>query len=239
MAAVQQPGGDPPISTVYVRNLEERIKIEPLKEALHEIFSDFGTIIEIVAKTSLKRKGQAFIVFEDPEAAAEAINAVQGFDLFDKPMQLELARTRSDATVKRIGTEEDFEAHKRRRLAEKDLKQAQEATEAQKTRPAGGAEPGQKPARGPAKPAGGIPDEYLPPNKDLLVRNLPDEFDGEAFNGIFENFDGFKSATYVAGRNLGFVYFESEAHAITAKERTANLPVGEEGKPIMVTYAKV
>jgi len=45
----------------------------------------------------------------------------------------------------------------------------------------------------------------------------------------------------VAGRNLGLVYFESEAHAIQAKERTANMPVGTEGteaKPIMVTYAK-
>ncbi|KAF2496733.1 small nuclear ribonucleoprotein U1a [Lophium mytilinum] len=238
MSAVQQPGGDPPISTVYIRNLEERIKIEPLKEALEEIFSEFGTIVEIVAKSSLKRKGQAFIVYEDPDAAAQAIEVVQGFELFDKAMHLELARSRSDATIKRIATEEDFEAHKRRRVAERDLKQAQEAAEAQKTRPAGSAEPGQKPARGPAKPAGGIPDEYLPPNKDLLVRNLPDEFDGIQFEAIFEGFEGFKSATYVAGRNLGFVYFESEAHAITAKERTANMPVGDEGKPIAVTYAK-
>lgn len=44
---------------------------------------------------------------------------MQGFDLFDKPMALEFAKTRSDATVKREGTEEEFETHKRRRLAEK------------------------------------------------------------------------------------------------------------------------
>jgi len=237
MAAVQQPGGDTPISTVYVRNLEESIKIEPLIEALSEVFSEFGTILEIVAKSSLKRKGQAFIVFEDPASAAQAIEDVQGFELFDKPMHLELAKSRSDATVKRFATEDEFETHKRRRLAEKELKQAQEAAEAQYTRPAG-AEPGQKPARGPAKPAGGIPDEFLPPNKDLLVRNLPEEYDGEAFTTLFDHFEGFKGANYVAGRNLGFVYFETEAHAIAAKERTANMPVGDEGKPIMVTYAK-
>jgi hypothetical protein len=34
-------------------------------------------------------------------------------------MVLDLAKTRSDATVKREGTEEEFETHKRRRLAEK------------------------------------------------------------------------------------------------------------------------
>lgn len=44
---------------------------------------------------------------------------MQGFDLFDKPMVLDFAKTRSDATVKREGTEEEFETHKRRRLAEK------------------------------------------------------------------------------------------------------------------------
>ncbi len=44
---------------------------------------------------------------------------MQGFDLFDKPMQLAFAKTRSDASVKRNGDEEEFESHKRRRLAEK------------------------------------------------------------------------------------------------------------------------
>jgi U2 small nuclear ribonucleoprotein B'' len=44
---------------------------------------------------------------------------VQGFELFDKPMVLDYARTKSDATVKKEGNAEELEAHKRRRLAEK------------------------------------------------------------------------------------------------------------------------
>ena len=59
------------------------------------------------------------MVFEDVEAAERAIKEVQGFELFDKPMLLDYAKTRSDAIVQREGTEEDFELHKRRRLAEK------------------------------------------------------------------------------------------------------------------------
>lgn len=102
-----------------MRNLEERIKIPELTSALSEIFSEYGTIIDIVAKKSLKRRGQAFIVFDSPDAAQRALEEVQGFDLFDKPMQLDYARTRSDATVKAEGTEEELEVHKRRRLAEK------------------------------------------------------------------------------------------------------------------------
>lgn len=44
---------------------------------------------------------------------------MQGFELFEKPMHLALARTRSDATVKTTGNDDEFEHHKRRRLAEK------------------------------------------------------------------------------------------------------------------------
>jgi hypothetical protein len=53
------------------------------------------------------------------DGAQKAIDEVQGFELFDKPMQLAFAKTRSDASVKRSGDEDDFESHKRRRLAEK------------------------------------------------------------------------------------------------------------------------
>lgn len=106
-------------NSVYVRNLEERVKNEPLKETLHTIFSEFGNVIDIVAKTNLKAKGQAFIVYDNPEAARVAIEETDGFDLFGKPIQVALAKTRSDATVQKFGNDEDLELHKRRRAAEK------------------------------------------------------------------------------------------------------------------------
>ena len=107
---------------IQVRNLEERIKVNDLIEALKEIFSEYGEIIDVVAKTNLKAKGQAFIVFEDVESAQNALNEIQGFELFDKPMALDFAKTRSDATVMKEGGEQELEAHKRKRLAEKGMR---------------------------------------------------------------------------------------------------------------------
>ena len=92
-----------------------------MKEALAEIFSEYGNVVDLVAKKNLKAKGQAFIVFDDVEAAERAIKEVQGFELFDKPMILDYAKTKSDATVEREGSAEDLESHKRRRLAEKGM----------------------------------------------------------------------------------------------------------------------
>ena len=102
-----------------MKNLEERIKIEEVKDALKELFSEYGNILEIVAKKNMKAKGQAFIVFDEIDAATRAIEEVQGFELFEKPMILDYAKNKSDATILREGDADKFETHKRKRLAEK------------------------------------------------------------------------------------------------------------------------
>lgn len=86
-----------------------------------EIFSEYGNIIDIVAKTNLKAKGQAFIVFDNVDSATQAITEINGFDLFEKPMALDYAKTKSDVTVLRERGDSELEAHKRRRLAEKGM----------------------------------------------------------------------------------------------------------------------
>ncbi|POS84464.1 RNA recognition domain-containing protein, partial [Erysiphe pulchra] len=244
-----------PNATVYVRNLEERIKPPQLREALEELFSEYGTIIDIVAKTNLKAKGQAFIVFDSVESATKAIEEVQGFELFDKPMQLAYARTRSDATVKREkGDGDEFESHKRRRLAEKDKKRAAEAAEEQKRIKRAGATAGVVPdatvrpikaTRGAglkstnASAAAVIPDEYLPPNKILFVQNLPDEYEIDALTAIFGRFEKFKEVRLVPGRKgIAFIEYETETGAISAKENTAGMALGDGTQLMKVTYQR-
>ncbi|KAF8861826.1 RNA-binding domain-containing protein [Acephala macrosclerotiorum] len=251
MASPPPNATDP--SSVYVKNLEESIKVDQLKEALTELFSEYGEIIDIVAKTNLKAKGQAFIVFDSFEGAQKAIEEVQGFELFDKPMQLAFAKTRSDATVKRSGDEQEFENHKRRRLAEKDKKKAAEQAEEQKRLKRAGP-PGAVPdvnarpikaTRGAglkstnAGAAAVIPDEYLPPNKILFVQNLPEEYDIDALTAIFGRFEGFREVRLVPGRRgIAFIEYESEAGAITAKENTAGMALGDGSQIMKVTYQR-
>ncbi|KAK8219321.1 hypothetical protein M8818_001055 [Zalaria obscura] len=244
-------GESPARNATFVKNLEESVKIPALIEALREVFEEYGTIVDIVAKKSLKRKGQAFIVFDSADSAENAIDEVNGFELFGKQMHLDFAKTKSDATVKREGTEEDLEQHKRHRLAEKERKQALEAAEAARNlkRPAPGApEPEQpaqriKAARGAGlKGAGGagagvIPDEYLPPNKILFIRQLPDNYGVDELTTIFSRFPGFREVRLVPGRaGIAFVEYEAEDGAISAKEATAGITLGDSA--IRVTYQR-
>ncbi|TVY62258.1 U1 small nuclear ribonucleoprotein [Lachnellula suecica] len=252
MASAPASNGPAPNATVYVRNLEERIRIDNMVESLRELFSEYGNVIDIVAKTNLKAKGQAFVVFETVEEAQKAIDEIQGFELFDKELVLAFAKTRSDATVKRTCTEEEFESHKRRRTAEKDKRKAAEQAEAQKLLKRPGAAPDAAAAARPIKatrgaglkssnPAGAavIPDEYLPPNKVLFLQNLPEEYDIDALTTIFGRFEGFREVRLVPGRKgLAFVEYESETGAISAKENTAGMALGAENQLIKVTYQR-
>ncbi|KAI9836540.1 MAG: hypothetical protein M1819_001171 [Sarea resinae] len=254
----QPEGSAPPNPTVYIRNLEEGIKLPALTTALHEIFSEYGTILDIVAKSNLRAKGQAFVVFDNAESAANAIDEVNGFELFDKPMVCDFARSRSDATVKKTAGEEseEFEAHKRHRLAEKERKQALAASQQSKLkRPADATMTNTTEANKPAKAARGtglkssnpsstaiVPDEYLPPNKILFVQNLPEGYnDIDALGAIFGRFEGFREVRLVPGRKgIAFVEYESEVGAIGAKEGTAGMVLGDGagGKGIKVTYQR-
>ena len=246
--------------TVYAHNLEERIKIPALTEALSEIFSEYGTIVEIVAKRNLKAKGQAFIVFDNADSVTSAIEEVNGFELFDKPMKLEVARTRSDRTVEREEGGEGLEVWKRKRAAEKERKQAQERAsqrEREKVlkRPAGAGVSGgvdsglaTRPAKAVkgaglktsgANAAAVIPDEYLPPNKILFLRDLPEDYDADGLSRIFSRFEGFREVRMVPGRKgIAFVEYEAETGAISAKEATAGMQLGNENKSIRVTYQR-
>lgn len=54
-----------PSHTIYVNNLNEKVKKDELKKSLYAIFSQFGHIMDIVALKTLKMRGQAFIIFKE------------------------------------------------------------------------------------------------------------------------------------------------------------------------------
>jgi len=92
-----------------------------------------------------------------------------------------------------------------------------------------------------SNPAGAavVPDEYLPPNKILFVQNLPDEYDIDALSSIFGRFEGFREVRLVPGRRgIAFIEYEAETGAISAKENTAGITLGESNQIIKVTYQR-
>lgn len=109
----------PQSSSLYLRNIDESIKIPALIEGIKNICSELGEIEEIIAKKNLRAKGQAFVVFTSIDDAEDAMEFLQGAELFGRKLVVQFAKSKSDAVVKREGGEEALEAHKQERLAQK------------------------------------------------------------------------------------------------------------------------
>lgn len=105
MARAAQPmSALPPNQTLYVNNLNDKINVETLKKSLREVFAAFGGIIDIIAMKSLKRRGQAWIIFKEVSAATNSLKSLQGFPFYNKPMRINHAKTKSDVVAKADGT---------------------------------------------------------------------------------------------------------------------------------------
>lgn len=90
-----------PNQTIYINNLNEKVKLDgisilmqffniiwiiELKQSLYYLCSQYGEVLDVVAKKNIKMRGQAFIVFKDVNSATAALKALNGFNFFDKPM---------------------------------------------------------------------------------------------------------------------------------------------------------
>lgn len=57
-----------------------------MKSTLRALFKGYGKILDVVAHSNLRMRGQAFVSFESKEVAAKALKEVKNFPLYAKPM---------------------------------------------------------------------------------------------------------------------------------------------------------
>lgn len=230
-----------PNHTLYVNNLNEKLKVDKLKVGLYAAFIQFGTILEIVASKSLSMRGQAWIVFDDVGMATSALRAMQGFDFFGKPLRLAYAKVKSDAIAKRDGSWKP--RPKRARDEDADM----EGPEAAAGSGGGAARSGKRAAAssasaaassGAASASASAPVPKLnPPHSKLLAQNIPAGFSEDRLRELFSGFAGFKEMRPMAARNLAFIEYETEANATIALQGLNNYNL-DEAHPLVLSYAR-
>ena len=87
----------PPNHTLYVNNLNAKIKKQQLRKSLYNLFITYGRVLGVIAIKGAKMRGQAFIVFDDVQNATSALRSLQSVVFYDKPMRLSFAHRDSDA----------------------------------------------------------------------------------------------------------------------------------------------
>ena len=190
-----------PNHTIYINNLNEKIKKDDLKKSLYAIFTQFGQILDIVALKTLKMRGQAFVIFKEISSATNALRSMQGFPFYDKPMRINYSKTDSDMIAKIKGT-----------YQERPKKAPGEAKKKSKKAKAGAGG-----IAGAAAAQGGV--DNAPPNQILFLTNLPSETNEMMLSMLFNQFPGFKEVRLVPGRHdIAFVEFENEMQSAAARD---------------------
>ncbi|KAJ1136691.1 hypothetical protein NDU88_003106 [Pleurodeles waltl] len=218
-----------PNHTVYINNINDKIKKEELKRSLYALFSQFGHVVDIVALKTMKMRGQAFVVYKELSSATSALRQLQGFPFYSKPMRIQYAKTDSEALAKMRGTFVDKDK-------KKDKKKAKAQEQANK-----------KPSLGTpmdtstsiflsASQSLQVPDN--PPNYILFLNNFPEETNEMMLSMLFNQFPGFKEVRLIPGRHdIAFVEFESEGQAGAARDALQGFKITPQ-HAMKITYAK-
>jgi len=228
-----------PNQTIYLNNLNERIKKEELRKSLYATFSQFGTVLDVVALKTLRMRGQAFIVFKDVTSATNAMRSMQHFPFYDKPMKIQYAKGKSDIISKMDGSFVPKE--KRPKEAQTKRKTAPEQKENQevqkKTKQTKKPEKKKMEEEG-TNPSTHVQPKQLPPNKILFVENLPEQASDMMLSMLFQQFPGFKEVRMVQGKQgIAFVEFENEVEASVAMSSLQHFKITPTHL-MVVNYAK-
>lgn len=238
-------GGDPPSvptnMTIYINNLNEKIKLEELKKSLHAVFSQFGKILEVLAFKTLKHKGQAWVVFDDVASATEALKRMQGFPFYDKPMRIQYAKTKSDVIAKADGSFVPRERRRRHedRAEKKRREQHRDANHAGLNSAYAGAY-GTLPSLSQLPYPGGmkLPEAPAPPNNILFVENLPHECTPMMLQMLFCQYPGFKEVRMIETKpGIAFVEYGDEMQSTVSMQALQGFKMTAQN-PMIISYAK-
>lgn len=233
-------GDIPPNQTIYIKNLNEKVKKEELKRSLYALFSQYGRILDVVALKTAKLRGQAWVVFTEVTAASNAVRQMQNFPFYDKPMRIQYAKTKSDCVAKEDGTyvprekkkkQEEKAAGKKRRAEE--AQQPGAASNGPNAQSNGGLS-GQASRQGKAGPQ----EPAAAPNNILFIQNLPHETTSMMLQILFQQYPGFREVRMIEAKpGIAFVEFEDDMQASIAMQALQGFKITPQN-PMAITYAK-
>jgi len=229
-----------PNQTLYVNNLNEKIKADELKQALFHLFSQYGEILEIHAKKTLDLRGQAFIVFRDLNSASTAKHALNGAVIFGKDLRVNYSKNMSDTISKLSGqyvhkdkVKRDLEKKKKRdeKMKEKKKKIKIENDE-KKEKNVEKVEITNKQQLQQQQTT-----QTLLPNNILFVENLPEQVSEPMIKYLFAQYGGFREVRLLQGKGIAFIEFDNEINAGTALVGLNGYTIYQDSR-LQISFAK-
>lgn len=224
--------------TIYINNINERVKLPRLITTLRKQFGHYGKIIQVTAHANFRMKGQAFVTYSSAEAALKAIKEMNGKKIYKKHLRVAMAQLESDLYYKEIKRDEKF-------VEERKLKKQQRSElEASKQSQGDGKNEETKTRRNKDRHLDVNYWNSLPPHHTLLIQNL-DINEGNEDNiqnnleEFFEQHNGFNKVRLIKVRKLTFIEFDDLVLATNCLKSASTEELRRKfGDEIMISFAK-
>jgi len=234
----------PPNNTLYVNNLCEKLNRDEMVKALKHVFGQFGKILDVIVYNKIKAaKGQAFIVFDEISAATKALSEMNNFLFYHKPLRVSYAKTKSDVIAKREGSFKPRPAKKKKKADVKgDMKEGKGKIKMQGHDIKDGLMMDKKPVVKSEVAKGTSQQQQtrvapLPPNRILLIQNLPKEATEEMVSILFQATAGFQKVSLIPGyAGYAYVEFKDQDMATNAMNSLQGFAITAENK-LAIVYA--
>jgi RNA recognition motif-containing protein len=215
--------------TLYVNNLNDRIASKKLKDELMTHFSKFGPC-DIIVMSSLRRRGQAWVIYETRDSSETALNSLQGESIFGKSMRIAFSRNTSDATLIRKGLPPS--RSKMESPSEEPSKRLKSSTEVPNFFTIDNSS-----ARGSSTSGSGLR-SYSAPNRVLIVENFSERTHASDLETLFSIYPGFVEVRLIPGRGVAFVEFTDDHRSQPALNKLNGHEL-RDGSRISVSNSKI
>ena len=222
--------------TLYINNLNEKIKRNDLKKSLYALFARFGQILEIRAMKNNKMRGQAFIIFKDTNSSTKALNSMQNYWFFGKPMHISYSKKKSKIIQEMHGTLSSTEENLKKRENEKEDENEKLETIVKKQKTSNEEET----TNGGEEKDGEEVDESLPknaPNKKLYISRLPPGTTEFMIQMMFQQCAGFENANFIANEGVAIIEYKKIENATEALQKFQGFKISE-GHFLRIDYSK-
>jgi U2 small nuclear ribonucleoprotein B'' len=194
-------GGIVPNPTVYIKNLDWKLKKQVLKRALYTLGSRYGKVLDIVALRNDTCRGQAFLIMNDTAAATAVIHKCQGLNFFGKDLVLQYSKSTSDKIAKRDGTYVPKSKRNKKQPVSKPLESSAPAAESTSTAEAAADNP---------------------PSRFLILHQVTSDVTQEMLQGLFSPYHGYVNCQLVPSSATAIVEFQGEPYATLTLQTLQN-----------------
>ena len=205
--------------TLYIKNLNEKIKIDELKEALNKEFSQYGEIIEIRVRNTIRLKGQAFISFKTKEQSSKAKKNLNDKLFLNKKLIIEFAKNPSDSILllqgKLTENQKKIKDLSRKRKRDEFYENLKNEIEKEKNNNINNNEMiiNAKDSNENEISIKINPEEV---NKSLFVQGLNNSVTNQKLIELFNSISGFKEVKYFPTKGICFVEYDTVENATNA-----------------------